>query len=79
MEEKKTPNLFDFATSELSHDAFIAWLLSWADPAFEDEPLHSFSRSVLFDFINMILLGKTGLDIPVFIFQSQDRYFFNRA
>jgi hypothetical protein len=27
------PNLFAFATSELSQDAAIAWLLSWADPA----------------------------------------------
>ena len=25
------PNLFSFATSELSQDAFIAWLLAWAD------------------------------------------------
>ena len=31
-DEKRKPNLFDFATSELSHDAFIAWLISWADP-----------------------------------------------
>lgn len=27
----KRPNLFDFATSELSQDAFLCWLLSWAD------------------------------------------------
>ena len=27
-----SPNLFNFATSELSHDAMIAWLCSWADP-----------------------------------------------
>ena len=26
-----SPNLFSFATSELSQDAFIAWLASWAD------------------------------------------------
>jgi len=25
------PNLFSFATSELSQDAFLCWLLSWAD------------------------------------------------
>ena len=31
MSEKK-PNIFDFATSELSQDAFIAWLLCWASP-----------------------------------------------
>ena len=26
------PNLFDFATKELSQDAFIAWLIQWASP-----------------------------------------------
>ena len=26
------PNLFDFATSELSQDAFVCWLAAWADP-----------------------------------------------
>ena len=27
------PNLFEYATSELSQDAFLCWLLKWADPA----------------------------------------------
>jgi len=36
------PNLFRFATSELSQDAFLAWLISWADPAHRaaDPALH---------------------------------------
>jgi hypothetical protein len=29
------PNLFNFATSELSQDAVLCWLLSWADSAYE--------------------------------------------
>lgn len=29
------PNIFSFATSELSQDAILAWLLRWADPAFK--------------------------------------------
>jgi hypothetical protein len=38
----KKPNLFDFATSELSQDAFLCWLLSWADRQYlaTDEALH---------------------------------------
>lgn len=32
----KPPNLFDFATSELSQDAFFSWLISWADPRVAD-------------------------------------------
>ncbi len=31
------PNLFKFATSELSQDAFIRWLLAWADPSFKNQ------------------------------------------
>jgi hypothetical protein len=27
------PNIFRFATSELSQDAVFSWLLAWADPA----------------------------------------------
>ena len=38
----KRPNLFDYATSELSQDAFLCWLLKWADPACREfsEALH---------------------------------------
>ena len=31
------PNLFDYATSELSQDAFFIWLFRYADPQFQDD------------------------------------------
>ena len=31
------PNLFDYATSELSQDAFLAWYCRWADEAMTDD------------------------------------------
>ena len=34
---KNEPNIFHFATSELSQDAFIAWLLSWANQEHKPE------------------------------------------
>ena len=36
------PNLFSYATSELSQDAFLCWLAAWADPQHQaaDGPLH---------------------------------------
>lgn len=36
------PNLFDYATSELSQDAFLAWFFKWAekDNEVEDKALH---------------------------------------
>ncbi len=53
------PNIFDYATRELSQEAFIAWLLSYADPSrkdssytFDDEGLSvcatKFIREMLF-------------------------------
>lgn len=36
MEGMDRPNLFSFATKELSQDAFICWLLSWAKPENKD-------------------------------------------
>jgi hypothetical protein len=43
------PNLFDFAMSELSQDAFICWLASWAAPAHgaDDHALHATATGFL--------------------------------
>jgi hypothetical protein len=43
------PNLFDFATSELSQDAFLCWLLSWANRKYRvtDEALHRTAYALL--------------------------------
>jgi len=43
------PNLFSYATSELSQDAFLCWLLAWADPAHRgrDPDLHRVARTFL--------------------------------
>ncbi len=51
------PNLFDYATSELSQDAFLLWFLRWSDPKYKDEDfsLHLCSRL----FVNR-LLGYDG-------------------
>lgn len=41
------PNLFHFATSELSQDAVLCWLLSWADTKYEKSPLHGIGLALL--------------------------------
>jgi hypothetical protein len=48
------PNLFHFATSELSQDAFLAWLLSWAHPAQarHDQNLHECGTALLHRFFD---------------------------
>jgi len=49
------PNLFKLATKELSQDAFIAWLLQWANPSCdEDDPnLHLAAKNFLCELISM--------------------------
>lgn len=48
----ETPNLFDYATSELSQDAFLCWLMSWSQESHRslDKPLHD----AAVDFVSMI-------------------------
>jgi len=56
-----SPNLFHFATSELSQDAFICWLLSWAKPCYRvsHPELNACASDVLRAFFE-----KHGLKFP---------------
>lgn len=55
------PNIFDHATSELSQDAFLCWLISWADPEHKaaDPELHEVAR----DFVRK-LFQKAEVEAP---------------
>ncbi|MBT2644637.1 PD-(D/E)XK nuclease family protein [Bacillus sp. ISL-41] len=46
------PNLFNYATSELSQDAFLCWLIAWSHEVYRsnNKPLHQ----AALDFISMI-------------------------
>ncbi len=57
----KRPNLFNFATGELSQDAFICWLLSWADhgTAMANAALHQAGLSFL-----RTIYEKVGRKLP---------------
>ena len=50
------PNLFKYATSELSQDAFILWLLDWANSEYatEDKALHETAQ----EFVRLLLNYK---------------------
>ncbi|PIE51068.1 MAG: hypothetical protein CSA38_00120 [Flavobacteriales bacterium] len=52
---KKIPNLFDYATSELSQDAFLTWLIHWSDKDFEKQD--KVLNACAIDFVQQ-LLGK---------------------
>lgn len=69
------PNLFEYATSELSQDALLCWLIKWAEPLYSDSnpKLHqcavSFVRALLSfneDFsINSVEVGRQWERIDV--------------
>ena len=47
MQASTSPNLFSFATTELSQDAVLAYILAWADEAHEDDPRHQLARGLI--------------------------------
>ncbi|MCC6937831.1 MAG: PD-(D/E)XK nuclease family protein [Flavobacteriales bacterium] len=47
MEAKPSTNLFDYATSELSQDAFFAWLCAHADTVHRDSEVHEYARAFI--------------------------------
>lgn len=56
------PNLFSYATSELSQDAFLCWFIAWADPTCEklDTSLHHAAVRFL-----KLMFSKHGIDMPL--------------
>lgn len=55
MNKSCRPNIFHFATSELSQDAFICWLLSWATNDFrcQDTILEQCARNLVLKFFQL--------------------------
>ncbi|MEX1014583.1 MAG: PD-(D/E)XK nuclease family protein [Candidatus Paceibacterota bacterium] len=55
MSPYEKPNLFRYATSELSQDAFIAWLASWANPklATINDKLHNSGKKLIAEFLTL--------------------------
>lgn len=53
--KKDTPNIFSYATSELSQDAMFAWLISWSAPEYAaaDPELHRIGQNFV-----RLLAGK---------------------
>lgn len=55
------PNLFDWATSELSQDAFLSWLINWADPKYQSVDPNLYHCAV--QFVRSLLKGNNHLEI----------------
>ena len=59
-----SPNLFSYATSELSQDAFICWLLKWASPVYKDVngELHACGTALLSAFFSKVGRAMPSID-----------------
>lgn len=53
LHNEDTPNLFDYATSELSQDAFLLWLLNWANGRYKKYDQDLYQTAQLF--VKMLL------------------------
>jgi hypothetical protein len=58
------PNLFEFATTELSQDAVLAWLLARADQQYNstDPRLHALAQRFLFALVKLDKTNPEPLD-----------------
>ena len=67
------PNLFRFATSELSQDAVIAYLLSWADPAYKanSDSMHEAGKALVGLFLTRCLPHLAGETIQSIVVGRQ--------
>ena len=45
------PSIFQYATKELSQDAFFCWLLSWSDEKYKNTDIHKVAKSFLQEII----------------------------
>jgi len=67
----KKPNLFQYATKELSQDAFLCWLLAWSDErnCAEDGALHAAGLNLLNSLLK--LHGEAPLEKPSITIHKQ--------
>lgn len=78
---EKLPNIFSFATSELSQDAILAWMIKWADDKYikEDEKLCFLGKSLVSKLtslplkeIHSINVGRQWRNIDIWVEINED-------
>ena len=79
----RTPNIFSFATSELSQDAILSWLIKWADDTYleEDKNLSMLGKSLLSlstglkeSDIHHINVGRQWYNIDIWVEINEDSF-----
>ena len=66
------PNLFKWATSELSQDAFLCWILEWAGPQYSDHEMNKAACRFLKDVLKRYKVSFGLHDIDAIKVYKQD-------
>jgi len=56
-----TPNIFNFATSELSQDAVLSYMLAWADSEYSKDSRYKFGRALIQSLVSTSIDGRARL------------------
>ena len=79
----KTPNIFSYATSELSQDAILSWLIKWADDTYihDDKELCMLGKALLSlltglekEEIHTVDVGRQWYNIDVWVEINEDAF-----
>lgn len=80
---RKSPNIFSFATSELSQDAILSWLIKWADDSYlnEDKKMCLLGKSLIakltglnIEDIHTIEVGRQWRNIDIWTEINEDAF-----
>ena len=60
------PNIFDYATSELSQDAFLSWIIKWADKEYAGEPMNKCGKEIVEKLSNGKISAKENYTVEIY-------------
>ena len=60
------PNIFDYATSELSQDAFLSWIIKWADKEYAGQPMNKCGKEIVEKLSNGKISAKENYTVEIY-------------
>ena len=60
------PNIFDYATSELSQDAFLSWIIKWADKEYSGQPMNECGKEIVEKLSNGKISAKENYTVEIY-------------
>ena len=60
------PNLFDYVISELSQDAFLSWIIKWADKEYAGQPMNECGKEIVEKLSNGKISAKENYTVEIY-------------